>query len=247
MSASTTTRWHPGTKLLLLGAALAIPYLLWTGEDSGSPAIVAAVDRAGEAGAAAPAADPGAPAPPGAAASPGPRALPTLQTFAAVVERPLFAPTRRFIRPVGPPAQEAEPEIPEEAPAEVAEASSPERPDLRFFGTIRRGAKVAALVTGGEGGDGIERLEVGDAVGDWQVSDVTRDRLVLVHEKAEAAEYAIFSGGAAAPPPPPPAESTDGPEEAGPEAGAEIKARDRARARAKSRADAKFDEDDYRD
>lgn len=216
MSATTTTtaRWHPATKLLLLGAALAIPYLLWTGQDPGTPATVAAVSRVDD-----PAAAPVGAGSPGGETTAGRGALPPLHTFAAVVERPLFAPTRRFIRPVGPPSAEPEPEIPEEAAAEVAAEVGPERPDLRFFGTIRRSGKVAALVTGGYGGDGIERLEVGDAVGDWQVADVTRDRLVLVHEKAEAAEYAIFSGSGAAPPAP--GGSTDEPEEAKVEADAE--------------------------
>jgi hypothetical protein len=34
----------------------------------------------------------------------------------------------------------------EDAPPEP-EAAGPERPDLRFFGTVRQGGKMAALVT----------------------------------------------------------------------------------------------------
>jgi Tfp pilus assembly protein PilP len=186
---TTTARWSPVTKLSILGAAVAVPYLLWTAPDSGAPAVARPPARAvedagtGPAGAA-------ATAPAEAARR---RALPPLQAFAAVVERPLFAPTRRFARPVD--AQAPEPEAvaeAEDAPPEP-EAAGPERPDLRFFGTVRQGGKMAALVTGEAG---VGRLRVGDAVGDWQVAEVTRDRLVLVYEDEKLA-YEIFGKAAA--------------------------------------------------
>jgi hypothetical protein len=192
MATNTTARWSPVTKIAILGAAIAVPYLLWTAPDSGTPAVARPPARAAEEAGTGPAGAAVTAAAPTEAAARR-RALPPLQAFAAVVERPLFAPTRRFVRPVDPqaPEPEAVAEV-EEAPPEP-EATGPERPDLRFFGTVRQGGKMAALVTGESG---VERLRVGDTVGDWQVTEVTGDRLVLVHEDERLA-YEIFGKAAA--------------------------------------------------
>ena len=180
----TMAGWHPLTKLLLLLAVLAVPYLLWTMSED-TPAVVQA-RRAGPLGAT-----------PAEAAEPPvvePRSLPPLQTFAAVVERPLFTPSRRLVRPVElPPSEpepelEAEPAVEEEEPA--AEPVTP--PELRFFGTVRRGREVTALVTR-EGAPELARLGVGDEVEEWTVKSVSRDRLVLDYEGQEAV-YRIFGG-----------------------------------------------------
>jgi hypothetical protein len=187
------TRWHPATKLLVLLAAVAIPYLLWTSSDGASPA-VAQAGRTGETSATAVAAAAAASAEvaaEAAAVAAERRVLPPLQTFAAAVERPLFTPTRRLVRPVeAPPPDEP---APEEEP-EVAEAGPPEigRPELRFFGTIRQRGRVTALVTR-EGEPAMEQLAVGDEVEGWQVEEVTRNRLVLARDGREEA-YAIFAG-----------------------------------------------------
>ncbi len=188
---STATRWSPVTKLSILAGAVAVPYLLWTAPGSSPPAVARPPVRAAEdvgtgpglaaTAATAPTAEPARR-----------RALPSLQTFAAVVERPLFAPTRRFVRPVDAPEPEPVAEAGEEVLPEPA-AAGPGRPDLRFFGTVRQGGKVAALVTGDAG---VERLKVGDDVEGWQVTEVTRDRLVLVREGEELA-YEIFGKAAA--------------------------------------------------
>ena len=189
MATNTTARWSPVTKIAILGAAIAVPYLLWTSPESDPVAVARPPARAAEDAGTGPAGTAAA-APAEAARR---RALPPLQAFAAVVERPLFAPTRRFVRPVDPqaPEPEAAAEV-EEAPPEP-EAAGPERPDLRFFGTVRQGGKMAALVTGESG---VERLRVGDTVGDWQVTEVTGDRLVLAHEDEKLA-YERFGKAAA--------------------------------------------------
>lgn len=187
-SSTTTARWSPLTKLMLLVGVLAVPYLLWTAPDSGAPTTATAVAR--------PPAEVAAAAVVGVAPAEAARrrALPSLQAFAAVVERPLFAPTRRFQRPVDAAApEEPVPVAEEEAPPEPEAPGGPERPELRFFGTVRQGGKVAALVTGEAG---VGRLRVGDEVGGWEVTEVTRDRLVLANGGEEMA-FEIFGKGAA--------------------------------------------------
>lgn len=168
--------WHPGTKFLLLAGLVAVPYLWWTTSDPPRPA--APVVRA--------AADPGGTAPPPGALEP--YALPPLERFAAVVERPLFSPTRRM-----PPIEEAPPEV-EEAPPEVVEApAGPEEPELRFFGTVRQGGRALALVTF-PATNAVARLGPGDRVGEWEVTQVEPNRLVLAIGE-ERREFEIFGAG----------------------------------------------------
>jgi hypothetical protein len=109
-----------------------------------------------------------------------------------MVERPLFTPSRRLVRPLEP-SPEPEP-MGEEEPVVEAVASI-ERPDLRFFGTVRQRGRVTALVTR-EDRASMEQLAVGATVDDWKVAEVTRDRLVLTHDDRREV-YAIFSSGGA--------------------------------------------------
>lgn len=165
-SAQTETRWHPATKFLLAAAVLAIPYLWWTRpEPESAPAAPAA--RTAEA------------APPAAEATPAslePYALPPLERFAAVVERPLFSPTRRM-PPIPEPSAEPQTEPVAEAPPEIG-PSGPAEPDLRFFGTVSQAGQAAALVTF-PATNAVARLKPGDHVDEWEVLDVARNRLVL--------------------------------------------------------------------
>jgi hypothetical protein len=186
-TSTAATKWHPATKLLLLVSLLAVPYLLWTRQDGG-------------AGVAAPAArDPGTVAaaavtePPPAALEP--YALPPLERFAAVVERPLFSPTRRM-PPLPEPVAEPQGE-PESAPPPVAEPAGPEEPELRFFGTFRQGDRAAALVTF-PATNAVARLAPGDQVGEWEVLEVERNRLVLGLGE-ERRSFEIFSPGVPTP------------------------------------------------
>lgn len=157
------TTWHPATKLLVLAAAVGVPYLLLTGPEA--PVVAEAARPAPEAADLAP-----------PASEPPPFVLPPLERIAAVVERPLFSPSRRMPVPTEP-----EPEA-VEATAEAVEEPvlEPEvdRPDLHFFGTVQRSGEAAALVTDAQTG-AVAHLKPGDTVGDWTVLGIERNRLVL--------------------------------------------------------------------
>ena len=114
--------------------------------------------------------------------------LPPLERFTAVVERPLFSPTRRM--PPTPVVSEPD------APAPIAEAPAaegPAEPELRFFGTVRQGGTAAALVTYPATAE-VARLRLGDAVGEWQVISVDRNRLELGLGE-ERRTFEIFGAG----------------------------------------------------
>jgi hypothetical protein len=114
-------------------------------------------------------------APVAAIAAPVPASLPPLAAFAATVERPLFAPSRR-------PAA-ASVAAPGAAPAAAAH--------YRLIGLIGVGSERRALVA-----DGARRLEVkpGDALGGLPVVRIEPDRLVL---RSSAGEVALKLGPAA--------------------------------------------------
>lgn len=160
------TTWHPATKLLLLAAVLAVPYLLLTRPET--PAAVAARAVPTDTAPSEPVEDPDS------AVSVVPYALPPLEQFTAVVERPLFSPTRRMPPPEEPEVAEA----PTTAAPVVRRETGPAEPELHFFGTIRQAGKVAALVSFPDTG-AVARLIPGETVGDWVVLQVQRDRLVL--------------------------------------------------------------------
>lgn len=175
------TKWHPATKLLLLAALLVVPYLLWTSGDDTAPAVAASVTRPETAAAGEP------PAPVDASSTAF--VLPPLERLTAVVERPLFSPTRRM--PVLTAAVETE-AASVEAPVPVA--AGPAEPAVRFFGTARQDGRAAALVTF-PGTAKVGRLLPGDHVGDWQVLTVDRDRLVLGLGDEQRA-FQLFGAGA---------------------------------------------------
>jgi hypothetical protein len=177
------TKWHPATKLLALAALLVLPYLLWTRPAETVPEVVASVSRT-ESGAFEPA----------ATEPPSPFVLPPLEQFTAVVERPLFSPSRRM--PTLP--AEAEPEVAAPAPEVLGDQGPPE-PELRFFGTVTRGGEAAALVTFPATAE-VTRLRPGDAVGEWEVLSVERNRLEL-GLGGERRSFEIFGVGVSAPAP----------------------------------------------
>lgn len=171
-------KWHPATKLLLVAALLVLPYLLWTGGAGETPVVAASVERQAAAELAVATVEP----------PPAQIVLPPLERFTAVVERPLFSPTRRM------------PDIPvastPDAPAPVYEApadAGPAEPELRFFGTLSQGGTAAALVTYPATAE-VGRLRLGDLVGEWQVIAVERNRLELGLGEARRT-FEIFGAG----------------------------------------------------
>ena len=181
------TKWHPATKLLALAALLVLPYLLWTAGADQAPVVAASVERAAPTEAELAALEP----------PPAQFVLPPLERFTAVVERPLFSPTRRM--PPTPVVSEPD------APAPIAEAPAaegPAEPELRFFGTVRQGGTAAALVTYPATAE-VARLRLGDAVGEWQVISVDRNRLELGLGD-ERRTFEIFGAGMRGTPADPP-------------------------------------------
>lgn len=165
---------HPLTKALIAVAVVAVPYLLWTAPEPGPAAAVNARDDA-------------ALMPPATAPSLVIPTLPSLPSFAATVDRPLFAPSRRM-----PPEAVPEPtiDLAEAAPLETG----PDEPVIRFFGTMtRRGQTLALAAIDGEQGPG-RKLALDDEVGEWRVVAIERDRLVLGRGD-ERRDYTILRGG----------------------------------------------------
>ena len=174
------TKWHPATKLLVAGgpAGAALP----------------AVDRAVGPGAggrgqrgtrAAPdAAELAAVEPP-----PAQFVLPPLERFTAVVERPLFSPTRRM-----PPAADrrASPTRRQRCPRRRWPRARPS-PSCASSARCGRAARAAALVTYPATAE-VARLRLGDAVGEWQVISVERNRLELGLGE-ERRSFEIFGAG----------------------------------------------------
>jgi hypothetical protein len=180
------TKWHPATKLLLLAAVLAVPYLLWTRDEDAPPAVAASVAR--PAAEEVPEAGTGAPG----EAPADPFVLPPLERFTAVVERPLFSPTRRLPVPTAPVVAE----VPAPAAAPEPVVTGPAEPELRFFGTVRENGAAAALVTYPATAE-VARLAPGDTVGEWRVLEVERNRLVLGLGD-ERRSFEIFGAGSRA-------------------------------------------------
>jgi hypothetical protein len=160
--------WHPVTKLLLGLAVLALPYLAWTAQED-EPVTAAARSRS--------------PIPPteqGSApelvAEPQLLRLPAVESFHAMLERPLFVADRK------PPAVAAEPTVmPDEGPLETEAPTGNDGPELRFVGTVGRDGAMTALVLRGEQTE-VMRLVVGDEIDGWTVADVRTSELVIEHE-----------------------------------------------------------------
>jgi general secretion pathway protein N len=92
-------------------------------------------------------------APPAAAAAP---ALPPLEAFRDIAERPLFSPSRR--------------------PSATALAVTPQ--GLRLEGVLVIGSEKRALIKQADGH--IARVGEGETVGEWTVRQIERERVLLV-------------------------------------------------------------------
>lgn len=103
-------------------------------------------------------------APPATNAAPSLAALPPLASFAAVVERPLFSPSRR------PP------------PGAQAAQGGPVEGRYRLVGIVATGPKKKAFVD-----EGARRLEIGEggSLDGWTVSEIGQDRVKLTSPTGE--------------------------------------------------------------
>ncbi|WP_222184796.1 pilus assembly protein PilP [Geminicoccus harenae] len=160
---------------------LALPVLAWlwwtSGADEGA---VTAVSRGGQ-----PAA---APAPADPAAGNAARALPPIETFSAMVDRPLFAALRHPTVPV--PEPEGEP-FPTESIAEPP-AEDNIRDRYRLIGTVEENGRVFALLVSSEGS--YVRVRRGDRLENWTVDAVSRQRVLMVNGE-NVAEFLLVPDG----------------------------------------------------
>lgn len=100
--------------------------------------------------------------------------LPPRETFLAVLERPLFAPSRRRAVAAGPEDPVVEPVV------ETPQAGRAE-PPFRLVGTVGGRGWGEALVAAPQGG-ALERVAVGARIAGWLVSEIGIDHVVVERE-----------------------------------------------------------------
>ena len=121
-----------------------------------------------------------------------------LAALSATRDRPLFSPDRR---PPAPP------------PAPVAAAPPPPAPppDVTLLGVVVDRDRARAIVRSGSAK--IERVQIGDNIGGWKVSQIEGRRLLLALDGREAA-FTLFSRTSAPPPDAPAPQAADIPRHA---------------------------------
>ena len=102
-----------------------------------------------------------------------------LDRLSATRERPLFSPTRRPIPPPPPPPPEA-------APVAVV----PQPPNVQLFGIVVDDDGARAIVR--SGAEKVDRVQIGDDIGGWKVSQIEGRRLVLSLD-GRLATFTLFS------------------------------------------------------
>jgi general secretion pathway protein N len=102
-----------------------------------------------------------------------------LDRLSATRERPLFSPTRRPIPPPPPPPPEA-----------AAVAVVPQPPNLQLFGIVVDDEGARAIVR--SGAEKVDRVQIGDDIGGWKVSQIEGRRLVLSLD-GRFATFTLFS------------------------------------------------------
>jgi general secretion pathway protein N len=102
-----------------------------------------------------------------------------LDRLSATRERPLFSPTRRPT-PLPPPPS------PEAAPVAVV----PQPPNVQLFGIVVDDEGARAIVR--SGAEKVDRVQIGDDIGGWKVSQIEGRRLVLSLD-GRFATFTLFS------------------------------------------------------
>jgi len=110
-----------------------------------------------------------------------------LDRLLATRERPLFSPTRRPTPPPPPPPPEA-------APVAVV----PQPPNVQLFGIVVDDEGARAIVRSGT--EKVDRVQIGDDIGGWKVSQIEGRRLVLSLD-GRFATFTLFSTDSAQQPP----------------------------------------------
>ena len=103
----------------------------------------------------------------------------SLDRLSATRERPLFSPTRRPTPLLPPPPPEA-------APAAVV----PQPPNVQLFGIVLDDQGARAIVRSGS--QKVDRVQIGDDIGGWKVSQIEGRRLVLSLD-GRSATFTLFS------------------------------------------------------
>jgi general secretion pathway protein N len=104
----------------------------------------------------------------------------SLDRLSATRDRPLFSPSRR---PPPPPPPVAE------LPAASAPPPPPP-PNVRLFGIVIDGEGARAIVRSGT--EKVDRVQIGDNIGGWQVSQIEGRHLVLSLD-GRFAKFTLFS------------------------------------------------------
>jgi len=102
-----------------------------------------------------------------------------LDRLSATRERPLFSPTRRPTPPPPPPPPEA-------APVAVV----PQPPNVQLFGIVVDDEGARAIVR--SGAEKVDRVQIGDDIGGWKLSQIEGRRLVLSLD-GRFATFTLFS------------------------------------------------------
>lgn len=168
--------WHPATKLVALGGGLAVVLLLLTGENDSGTAAVAALPQAERMRVVEITA-------PSSVMRPA-AVMPEKHALMAMVERPLFAPTRR------PPEQIVLEQEPEREVAPLVVQSVMPEPEMSFVGSLVRDGTVLALVTRGYYG-AVETIGLGGEIDGWKVLEIG-DRALSLGLEDRRLEYRIF-------------------------------------------------------
>lgn len=116
-----------------------------------------------------------------------PPAAQSLERLSATRDRPLFSPTRRPVPPPPPPVEHV-----------AAPPPPPPPPKVQLYGIVVDGEAARAIVRSGT--DNVDRVQIGDNIGGWTVSQI-EGRLLVLSLGDRLAKFTLFSdeGGKSSP------------------------------------------------